>query len=105
MKPSALDQRGHAAPMRAATSASIRLRWRRAAAVSTMSVMLAFGLPIAPAHAYLDPGTGSIFLQALLGGAAGAAVIARVYWHKIAAALGIKRKVPEAKDEASARNG
>ena len=82
-----------------------RPRARRLAAVAAMSAWLTLGLPIGPAYAYLDPGTGSILLQALLGGAAGAAVIARLYWHKIATALGIKRKVPEPKDEASARNG
>lgn len=35
-----------------------------------------------PAWAYLDPGTGSIMLQALLGGIAGAMVVGRLYWHR-----------------------
>jgi hypothetical protein len=35
------------------------------------------------AYAYLDPGTGSIILQAIIGGLAMAAVTARLYWHKI----------------------
>lgn len=35
------------------------------------------------AHAYLDPGTGSLLLQGLLGGIAGAAVFIKIYWHKI----------------------
>lgn len=35
-----------------------------------------------PVYAYLDPGTGSLLLQGLLGGIAGAAVIIRIYWHK-----------------------
>ncbi len=38
-----------------------------------------------PAHAYLDPGTGSILIQVLLGGAAGAAAILKLYWHNIRA--------------------
>jgi hypothetical protein len=38
---------------------------------------------IAPAHAYLDPGTGSIILQAIIGGLAMGAVTARLYWNKI----------------------
>ena len=36
-----------------------------------------------PAHAYLDPGTGSMILQALIGGVAGALVVGRLYWSKI----------------------
>ena len=36
-----------------------------------------------PAHAYLDPATGSIALQLLLGGAAGALVLGKIYWAKI----------------------
>lgn len=38
---------------------------------------------IAPAHAYLDPGTGSILLQGLIAGIAGAIVAARLYWGKV----------------------
>ena len=37
----------------------------------------------APAWAYLDPGTGSMILQAVLGGIAGALVVGRLYWHKL----------------------
>lgn len=36
-----------------------------------------------PAHAYLDPGTGSMILQVLLGGIAGALVVVKLYWKKI----------------------
>jgi hypothetical protein len=35
-----------------------------------------------PAWAYLDPGTGSMMLQLLLGGIAGAMVVAKLYWHR-----------------------
>lgn len=34
---------------------------------------------------YLDPGTGSVILQVILGGVAGVGVIAKMYWHRIAA--------------------
>ena len=37
----------------------------------------------APAQAYLDPGTGSMILQILLGGLAGVAVVVKLYWTKI----------------------
>jgi hypothetical protein len=36
-----------------------------------------------PAWAYLDPGTGSMMLQLLLGGIAGAMVVGKVYWHRV----------------------
>ena len=50
--------------------------------------------------AYLDPGTGSLFLQLLLGGIAGLVVILKLYWHKILSFLGIRRTHSEA-DESS----
>ena len=34
-----------------------------------------------PAYAYLDPGTGSMLLQMLLGGVAGALVVGKLYWY------------------------
>jgi hypothetical protein len=34
--------------------------------------------------AYLDPGSGSMFLQLLLGGFAAVGVIVRLYWHRLA---------------------
>ncbi|MDE0779560.1 MAG: hypothetical protein OSB67_02295 [Alphaproteobacteria bacterium] len=36
-----------------------------------------------PAYAYIDPGTGGMLLQLLLGGAAGALVIGKLYWLRI----------------------
>lgn len=44
-----------------------------------------------PAHAYLDPASGSMILQLLLGGLAGAAVLIRLYWHKLLGVLGKKK--------------
>jgi len=32
---------------------------------------------------YLDPGTGSVILQALIGGVAGLAVTAKLWWHRV----------------------
>jgi hypothetical protein len=39
--------------------------------------------------AYLDPGTGSLFLQILLGGVAGLAVFIKLFWRRILSILGI----------------
>ena len=41
------------------------------------------------AFAYIDPGTGSLLLQLLLGGLAGLAVIRKVYWRRFLSFLGI----------------
>jgi hypothetical protein len=48
-------------------------------------IVIAFAATMwmSPAHAYLDPTTGSILLQGLLAGVAGATVVLRLYWTKI----------------------
>ncbi len=48
-----------------------------------LAVSLAVLGAAAPAHAYLDPGTGSMMLQVLLGGIVGALAIVRLYWYRI----------------------
>ena len=47
--------------------------------------LVLFGLLFFPkkAHAYIDPGTGSMMLQALIGGIAAGLVIIRLYWTKL----------------------
>ncbi len=45
-----------------------------------------------PSHAYLDPTSGSIFLQVLLGGIAGAALAAKLLWHKVVGWLGVRSR-------------
>ena len=37
-----------------------------------------------PAFAYLDPGTGSMMLQVILGGIAAVAVAIKLFWYKMA---------------------
>ncbi len=46
------------------------------------------------AHAYLDPGTGSILLQGVIGAIAGGLFIARMYWAKFKAILGLSPAMP-----------
>jgi len=53
-----------------------------------------------PVFAYLDPGTGSMLLQVILGGIAAVGVALKLFWHKIRVALGRSKK-PEAEDEAA----
>jgi len=42
------------------------------------------------AFAYLDPATGSIIFQALVGGILAAGYFIRLYWYKIKKVLGFK---------------
>jgi hypothetical protein len=53
-----------------------------------------------PAFAYLDPGTGSMLLQVILGGIAAVGVALKLFWHKIRVAIGLSKK-PETEDEAA----
>lgn len=41
------------------------------------------------AFAYLDPASGSMILQAILGGLAGVAVAGKLFWHQILAFFGL----------------
>ncbi len=56
-----------------------------------------------PAYAYIDPGTGSMILQLLLGGVAGALMVLKLYFRKIrsffAGLLGRQAQDENRKDE------
>ena len=49
-------------------------------------------------EAYLDPGTGSMLLQVILGGVAAVGVAIKLYWYKLRAAFGMAKK-KDAEDE------
>lgn len=49
------------------------------------------GVLTSSAHAYLDPGTGSMILQVLLGGVAGIALAGKLYWHRLRSFIGLSR--------------
>lgn len=40
---------------------------------------------------YIDPGTGSILIQAIVGGVAAAAVAAKFYWRRLLRVLRIRK--------------
>jgi hypothetical protein len=63
------------------TSKASRIRWIWGL---TVALVLVFQ---APAHAYIDPGSGSYIFQVLVGALVGAAVAVKVFWHKILAFL------------------
>ncbi len=51
-------------------------------------------------EAYLDPGTGSMLLQVILGGVAAVGVAVKLYWHKLRVAFGMGKK-EESEDESA----
>ena len=72
------------------TNETSRPMARRGRPSLTVLALLACGLLFAaPAHAYLDPGTGSAILQLLLGGVAGSMVVLNLYWTRVKAFFGI----------------
>ena len=62
-------------------------------------LLIALALVSQPAWAYLDPGTGSMLLQVILGGIAAVGVALKLFWHKIRAALGFAKKSDPDEDE------
>ena len=48
-----------------------------------LSVLFGWMFLEAPVDAYLDPGSGSMLLQILLGGFAAVGVIGKLYWHRL----------------------
>ena len=46
-------------------------------------VLLLHAIVAPPAHAYLDPGTGSYIFQLLLAGIVGLAFVVKVFWGRI----------------------
>ena len=66
----------------------------RSAFLATSAGLCALALLFLPASAhglYLDPGTGSIIIQALLAGLVGLATVTKLYWNKIKGLLGRHR--------------
>ena len=41
------------------------------------------GFFVSEAYAYLDPGSGSVVIQMLIGALAGVGITMKIYWHKI----------------------
>ncbi len=66
---------------------------RRVPRSFAIAAALALALSAArPAHAYLDPTTGGLLLQVILGGLAGVALALKLFWHRILGLLGIKKR-------------
>jgi len=48
---------------------------------------LIFNSPFPNAFAYIDPGTGSIIVQMIIGGLVGVGIAIKVFWFRIKTAL------------------
>jgi hypothetical protein len=48
-----------------------------------VGMVLAGSELLGPAHAYLDPGTGSMVIQAVIAGVVGALALGRLYWTRL----------------------
>ncbi len=51
--------------------------------IISLSVLCVLMLSVNPAYAYIDPGTGSMILQAVLAAIVGSAVAIKIFWRKI----------------------
>ena len=58
--------------------------------VVKLLLLACYGLVLteSPLQAYLDPGSGSMMLQLLLGGVAALGVIGRLYWRRFLSLFG-----------------
>jgi hypothetical protein len=51
-----------------------------------------------PAFAYIDPGSGGMMMQLLLGGVAGVAVLVRLYWQRFTTFIGVRKAGAESRE-------
>ena len=64
----------------------------------TRRLLLLFSLSAAfNAYGYIDPGTGSLIIQSIIGAIAAIGVTLKVYWHKLRVIFS-KRQAPAEED-------
>lgn len=67
--------------------------------LTLLFILALFTTPLV-AYAYLDPGTGSLIIQAVLAALFGAAFTVKIYWRKIKVLLsGSKKNEEESKKD------
>jgi hypothetical protein len=67
---------------------------RRTAAFVVLVALLLAGPFSLPAHAYVDPGTGSFIFQAAIGALLAASVAVKVFWKRITGVFSRKDEAP-----------
>ena len=65
----------------------------------SLVTLLFFLISPGSAHAYLDPGTGSMLLSLLLGALASIMVVIKIFWYQILSLFGIQKKIKGVEDE------
>jgi len=51
---------------------------------------LSFGFFMSDAYAYIDPGSGSMIIQMIIGALVGVGITLKIYWYKIKEKLSFK---------------
>lgn len=57
-----------------------------------ITILILFLMLNSKAHAYIDPGIGSVILQAIIGGIAATIFTIKIYWQKIKDFFNKKKK-------------
>ena len=60
-------------------------------AKAVVIVWMALFVCATPAYAYIDPGSGGMMMQLLLGGTAGIVVLLRLYWRRFTTFIGVRK--------------
>ena len=79
--------------------------WRATARLPLLLSLCLFVGGTSPAYAYLDPGTGTIIVQAIIGSAAAGAAVIGVYWQSARKFLSTRfRKAQSTNENVDERN-
>ncbi len=65
----------------------------------TLFVLAMTAMPTGFAHAYLDPGSGSLIIQIIIGGILAGLVAVRLYWSRIVGLVTGKKPAPTTDDQ------
>ena len=66
---------------------------------SRVLIVLIFSMSALPSYGYIDPGTGSLIIQSIIGAIAAIGVTLKLYWHKLKLFFSRNRAVEETKSE------
>ena len=57
-----------------------------------------FAVLTGPAHAYIDPGSGSMIVQGVIAAIAALGITAKLWWHRLLVLLGIRKRKTRDRD-------
>jgi hypothetical protein len=60
-----------------------QIKIRKNSRFVSISISIVLGMSATPAYCYLDPGTGSLIIQGLIGTIAAVGITLKLYWYKI----------------------